>query len=875
MNMRYLPLEENATTAILIKDTLFKSKDLTKEYSDLVHTACCAVTLEYDGKKPSAKFRKAYIEQLLKFLCSKHIDYILCADGEYFKTLSGAKKITGCIGEVYPVKGAEHIQCMYIPSYGSFFVNPDAMQLRDRIIGLFNKVTDGSFQRVGTDILRDVAYPKTLSEIRDALARLHQYDALTADIEAFSLKHYDAGIASIGFGVDEHTAVSFLVDYQPCPEYEIQVWDKKDKKFKTKLGYGTNVPNAAVRALLKEFFEAYRGKMIWHNCSYDVTVLVYQLWMTDLLDREGLHTGRAILLRHVEDTQLITYLATNSCAGNKLGLKEQSQEFTGNYAEDVKDVRMLTVDKLLRYNAVDICATWFVMNKHYDTLVFDDQLTMYEDIFKPALYDIIEMQLTGMCLDLKRVEEVKEELTQINIAAYKVLAKSDTVIQFIEDSIAAEVAKRNAEYKTKVIDKTEAKFKFNHNSNLQLQTLIFGAMGLPAIDTTPTGKPATGGKTLKKLINHTDNEEYQGVLKALIDLSAVEKILGSFIYSFQHDHVVCSDGIARIYGSFKLGGTVSARLSASNPNVQQIPSGSRFGKLVKSCFVAPKGMLFAMSDFAALEDVVNTLLTQDPNKQKVLLDGFDGHSFRAYSFWREKFPHINEHDPVSVNSIANDFDSIRSDAKPVHFALQYLGTWATLVNNCGFSSDEAKMIEARYKDLYKVSFDWVDTRIEEASLRGYATGAFGLRIRAPLLNQVILGNTRTPTEAAAESRTLGNAISGQSYCLLNGRASAEFMQRVRASEFKHDIWLCAHIHDAIYLYIKDSFEVIKWVNDNLIDCMKWQELPELHHDKIKLSSQLDIGYPNWSKCFTLDNHLTEEEIKAKCILEANKRRATA
>ena len=42
--MRYLELEEGANTAILIKDTHFKSKELKEEYSDLVDAKC---TKEY------------------------------------------------------------------------------------------------------------------------------------------------------------------------------------------------------------------------------------------------------------------------------------------------------------------------------------------------------------------------------------------------------------------------------------------------------------------------------------------------------------------------------------------------------------------------------------------------------------------------------------------------------------------------------------------------------------------------------------------------------------------------------------------------------------------------------------------------------------
>ena len=65
--MRYLPLQEDATTAILIKDTLLKSKDLNHEYADLVQSSCCAVSLEYGQKKPTAQFRKDYLKKLLPF----------------------------------------------------------------------------------------------------------------------------------------------------------------------------------------------------------------------------------------------------------------------------------------------------------------------------------------------------------------------------------------------------------------------------------------------------------------------------------------------------------------------------------------------------------------------------------------------------------------------------------------------------------------------------------------------------------------------------------------------------------------------------------------------------------------------------------------
>lgn len=76
--------------------------------------------------------------------------------------------------------------------------------------------------------------------------------------------------------------------------------------------------------------------------------------------------------------------------------------------------------------------------------------------------------------------------------------------------------------------------------------------------------------------------------------------------------------------------------------MQNLPSGSEYGKAIKKCVQAPKGWLFVGSDFSSLEARINALLTKDPNKLKVYTDGFDSHSFNAYSFWKEQMPDIQQ-----------------------------------------------------------------------------------------------------------------------------------------------------------------------------------------------------------------------------------------
>lgn len=74
---------------------------------------------------------------------------------------------------------------------------------------------------------------------------------------------------------------------------------------------------------------------------------------------------------------------------------------------------------------------------------------------------------------------------------------------------------------------------------------------------------------------------------------------------------------------------------------QQLPStGSRFAKPVKKCFKAPKGWIFCGIDFNSLEDRISALTTKDPNKLDVYIKGFDGHSLRAYYYWKDQMPDI-------------------------------------------------------------------------------------------------------------------------------------------------------------------------------------------------------------------------------------------
>ena len=151
--MRRLKLAgDKATTAILIKDSNLKREQMDSAYADHIASECVGYSLEYDKKKPSAAFRKEYVARLMPHLFKQKIDYILCCDAEYFKTLTGAKKLDGNVGEALDCVFADHIKVMYCPSHASYFVNPDAEPLTQRVLKLFNKLTAGKFERVAVKL---------------------------------------------------------------------------------------------------------------------------------------------------------------------------------------------------------------------------------------------------------------------------------------------------------------------------------------------------------------------------------------------------------------------------------------------------------------------------------------------------------------------------------------------------------------------------------------------------------------------------------------------------------------------------------------------------------------------------------------------------
>ena len=154
-----------------------------------------------------------------------------------------------------------------------------------------------------------------------------------------------------------------------------------------------------------------------------------------------------------------------------------------------------------------------------------------------------------------------------------------------------------------------------------------------------------------------------------------------------------------------------------------------------------------------------------------------------------------------------------------------------------------KLFDRFHNDLYPDSRDYKDKYIlPTAKAQGYIHQGLGARI-----------SSKNPEK---DIRTLGNSTM-QFWSILTLLAIVKVKKRIKEAGLEKDIFIYSTIHDSITAYIKEDIEVIKWYNENLVNCMLQDFLID---QKVKLQANLDIGYI-YSECTELPNNCSTEQIQ--------------
>jgi DNA polymerase-1 len=283
-------------------------------------------------------------------------------------------------------------------------------------------------------------------------------------------------------------------------------------------------------------------------------------------------------------------------------------------------------------------------------------------------------------------------------------------------------------------------------------------------------------KQTSKAGDSTDNsvlESYRGnaVVDALLEYQEVNKLLTTYVDAY----LGTNDKPSQIYdehihAQYKQYGTVTGRLSCSDPNIQNIPGvDTDLGAMIRGAFIAEEGGKLIVSDYSQVELVI---LAHYLGCGK-LFEGF-----------------LAGIDPHTQTSIM--LDQPRQVCKKVNFAVLYGVGVRKLAGILKLPEKEVRAIVARHKKEFPETYAFKDALLRLCRSRNppHIRTLYGRKRRVPLINDPDPG-----LRAYSERQAFNSLIQGTSADITK-RAMNRADQDPRRG---NDIKLVFSVHDEIGL----------------------------------------------------------------------------
>lgn len=334
-----------------------------------------------------------------------------------------------------------------------------------------------------------------------------------------------------------------------------------------------------------------------------------------------------------------------------------------------------SLEDRIQYACKDIVYTGHVYTKILHELRQDnvpDSLIEHVHSLALSLYDT---ELAGISVDRphlirtgvklnKRIEELRKEMREAALVECVIVET---------EAWEAEKAKRKTEKGKANVELEE----FSFDSPKQVAELLYKWLELPPQKDEKTKKITVNSAALSKL------EGTHKVVSLLQEYRDHTKVEGTYISGTLER---MDNG--RIYPGFNVNGTVTGRLSSSNPNMQQLP---REGG-IRGIYIPDDGHKLISADYSSLEVCVEAHYTQDRNLLRVVNEG------------------ISKHD-ITAQNLGVD----RNTAKTLNFALQYHCSAWKVAKLLGVNEKEGKEVYDRYWEIYagcKKLKDWCDRQVD-------------------------------------------------------------------------------------------------------------------------------------------------------------------
>ena len=502
----------------------------------------------------------------------------------------------------------------------------------------------------------------TAESLDELCAYLKKKKAFALDVETTGLRPLEHELVGISVCADDQVA------------YYIPVAHKTDEP---------QLAREQVLSKLKPLFEDSSLEKYFHNAKYDRLVLGNAEVVADLFSSSGIEVAG-----YAFDTLLAASLVTEE--GQRIGLKYLSESIFNErmlrYSDIVKkgsypDFSYVPISLATTYAAADALQTFRLFKLFKGKLAEHKLEQLYYDIELPVSSVLCDMEKCGIGIDTGIIEQLNKRVSQ----------ELETII-----------GKINA-----YIDKPD--YTLNLNSPKQIEELLFNILRLPPQK-----------KSNKKTGYSTDQEVLQTLAKInpvpamILQYRSLQKLKSGYLDALP---TYINPKTQKIHTTFSQTTAATGRLSSYEPNLQNIPLSSVYGREIRSAFIPDSGYQFISADYSQIELRVLAFLSQDANLIQAFLENRDIHRETSSRLFG-----------VALDQVT---DEQRQIGKRINFSILYGLTPYGLAKDLDISHGDAKQYIERYFEQYPSVGPWMESIIAFAKEHGYVQTLWGRRRYVP------------------------------------------------------------------------------------------------------------------------------------------------
>lgn len=299
----------------------------------------------------------------------------------------------------------------------------------------------------------------------------------------------------------------------------------------------------------------------------------------------------------------------------------------------------------------------------YNKMKEEDTIYLFENIEMPLAKVLAKMEIEGIRVDKNILKEMGEEIK----------IKLELITKDIYNYAGCE---------------------FNINSPKQLGEILFEKLNLPYGKKNKSGGYTTDADVLKKLVDYP-------IVNCILEYRALTKLYSTYIDGM----INCIREDGKIHTIYTQTLTRTGRLSSIEPNLQNIPMRSEYGRLIRKAFIPESNSVILSSDYSQIELRVFAHLSGVNDLINAFNEGIDIHTKTAMDIFK-----------VPQEGVTKN---MRRQAKAVNFGILYGISSYGLAEDLGIPVKEAKEFINKYFDTYPGVRDYMDKEIETAKKNGY------------------------------------------------------------------------------------------------------------------------------------------------------------